>query len=531
MGNSWDEMGFDEPPSGEDRNSKISQSDLVDLFSEGNDQNTESSPISRSSEFRSVKCKKVTAGKIVGMILVGILCSFAIFLAVSSLYTKYIRFPEEQERVWTESRLYALQNFCSDVNDLDVSVTDSYLMREKSYANNNIDRERFMKYVVRSVSYDTNTVTRKNVYGNDYIDQESGEILYEKSWLEENEKATVSFIDYSKIEFDPERVALLVQESGLTAKDIDYRNKLTDLFCRYIYGIDVEELPLVSVERVPQLSWSGSGYVPLLSEDIYLDKVLFSGNVLYDCFERFAESVADTIGVDLQESTEYLMWDRLNSKDKESTAMPLKYSGYSIGHNWCGSYYLLNEHYENGNRVDVAPQIGNGTGKQPAGVGTSVITYELRVNDNGGVERLPIRITLKEFGVSQKAIDWFQKKSIQNRGYDVTSEVQYCYFVFEITNLSYETLTIDDNSSLCDVSANCSSRTGIIYGLQSSVTLEPGETGIVESWSRSTELNLKYVIWGKDFARREEPVWFRVLAGDLEDPSWEKGVYINDTRG
>ena len=525
MKNSNGRVGFNGSPAG------VGDSDLIDLFSESEDQNLENLPTNDSVKFRSSKVKKVTPGSIVAMVFLGLVVSFVFFLVTSCLYTRYIRFPDEQERVWEESRLFSLQNFCDDVNDLEISVSNSYLMREKSYANKNIDRERFMKYVVASVSYRSDMVAKKNVYGNEYIDPESGEVTYERSWVDENEKVSVSFINYSQIVFDSKKVELLVSEAGLSANDIDYRNKLTDLFCRYIYGINVEELPKMSVERVPQLGWNGKGYDALLSEDIYLDKALFSSNSLYDCFERFAESVASILGIKLDETSEYLSWSSLNNSDKENTAMPLRYGQYSIGRTWCGSYYLLNEHYENGNKVDVAPQIGNGSGSQPAGVGTSVITYELRKNEEGSIERLPIRITLREFGVSQNAINWFQKKSIQNRGYDVTSEVQYCYFVFEITNLSYETLVIDDNSSLCDVSANCSSRTGIVYGLQSSVTLEPGETGVIESWSRSTELNLKYVIWGKDFARMEEPVWFRVLAGDLEDPSWNKGVYINNTRG
>ena len=62
------------------------------------------------------------------------------------------------------------------------------------------------------------------------------------------------------------------------------------------------------------------------------------------------------------------------------------------------------------------------------------------------------------------------------------------------------------------------------------ITLKPDETAVIESWSRSTELNKRYVIWGSDFKRRVEPVWFRVLAGDIDDPSEDKGVLLNKTR-
>ena len=135
-----------------------------------------------------------------------------------------------------------------------------------------------------------------------------------------------------------------------------------------------------------------------------------------------------------------------------------------------------------------------------------------------------------EYGVSQDAIDWFESKDERNRGIDIESEVQYGYYIFEVTNMSDRELTISDNSSLCDSNVNLMSRTGDMYGLQSSVTLKPDETGIIESWSRSTELNKRYVIWGADFARRTDPIWFRVLAGNIDDPSDNKGVYINNSR-
>ena len=536
MSGSWDDLDLDEAlqqegsPLGE-QSVEGEDSDFVDLFSEDDEQKFESMESLQNKKPRFTKPKKVTAGRIVAMVFVGILMAGLLFLMVYGLYTRFIRFPDEQERIWEESRLYAVQNFYHDVNDIDVGVEGSYLMQELPYANGNKDREAFMKYVLGTVSYSTDTVNKKNVFGNDLIDQETGKILTEDSWLQEDEEAYVHFIDYDAIEFDGERLKSLIKSAGLTSDDIDYRNKLTDLFCQYIYSIDVEELPLVSRERVPQLMWNGTGYEMLLSEDIYLDKALFSSTELYNCYERFSESVAKLVGVKLTVSAEYRAWEELSEANKKATPMPLKYGKHSIGHIWCGAYYLVNEYSSSDNPGGVTPQLGDGSKAQPASVGTPIITYVIQTGDNGEEVKLPIRITMVEFGVSQKAIDWFQAKHIQNRGYDVTSELQYCYFIFEVTNLSNETITVYDNTSLCDSNANCSSRTGTIYGLQSSVTLNPEETGIIESWGRSTELNLKYVIWGKDFARREEPVWFRVLAGDLEDPTWEKGVYINDTRG
>ena len=62
------------------------------------------------------------------------------------------------------------------------------------------------------------------------------------------------------------------------------------------------------------------------------------------------------------------------------------------------------------------------------------------------------------------------------------------------------------------------------------MTLEPDEAGIIETWGSSTELNTKYLIWGSDFSREEPVVWFRVLAGNVDDPSEDKGVTLNKSR-
>lgn len=536
MGKSWDEMDVDDalPMEGSlfgDDSFNSGGSEEIDLFSEDNDLFSESSFPMGNVNISSPKVRKLSAGRIVGMVFMGLLMSGLLFLCVFGLYTRFIRFPDERERVWEHSRLYALQNFSDDVNVMNVGIKDSYLMRELPYANGNSDREKFMEYVVGTVSYSSDVVNKKNVFGNDLIDPDTMLILTEDSWIEDGEDAYIHYIDYTAIEFDTDTIKQLVRENELTSDDIDYRNKLTDMFCQYIYGIDVEELPLVSIPREPNMVWNGAGYDVILAEDIYIDKALFSSPELYDCFERFAQAIAKQVGLKLTTSEEYRAWDKLSDANKEDTVAPLKYGKYSINHIWCGAYYLLNEYESSEFQGGVSPQLGDGSKDQPASIGTPVITYILRYDEEGNLEKLPIRVTLREFGVSQAAIDWFQAKNVQNRGYDVTSELQYCYYVFEVTNLSKETIVIYDNTSLCDGNANCSARTGTIYGLQSSVELAPEETGIIESWGRSTELNLKYVIWGADFARRENPVWFRVLAGDLEDPTWEKGVYINDTRG
>ena len=521
---SWDDMLPNDVASSDSEGD-----DFFDPFSEGLEENSEKLGSSTMEKVRTMK--KLTAGRIVLMVLVGIVVSFLIFVVVGSVYTNKIRYPAKEEIIVENTGRYALESFNRSVKELNTGIEGAYLDREYSYANANSDRQAFMKYVAGTVLYTPDIVNAKNVFGNDLVDPETDEIVTETSWVSLGEEVTLSYVDYSAIEFDADKVKDMVKSSGLTVSDVSYQDRVTDLFCEYIYSIPVEEVPVKSVRRVPALIAEGNGYVVGIDEDVYLDKLLFSSNELYDCFERFAEVAGKAAngGKSLSKSDEYVAWTKL-SEAKKTYPAPLMYGKYSIGRLWLGAYYLSNEYVYDNNHGGVSPQLGDGSFEQPASVGTPVVTYVLRGGGEESLRKYPIRVTMIEFGVSQDAIDYFQSKDVQNRGYDVTSEVQYCYYVFEITNLSNETLDIYDNASLCDSSANVSNRTGMIYGLQDHVVLAPEETGYIETWGRSTELNLKYVIWGADFARRESPVWFRVLAGDLEDPTWEKGVYINSSR-
>lgn len=154
-------------------------------------------------------------------------------------------------------------------------------------------------------------------------------------------------------------------------------------------------------------------------------------------------------------------------------------------------------------------------------------------NDLGNItsyEEYPIRVELIDYGYSQDAINYFESKDIRNRGISLDSDVQYCYMIFNVTNLSDKELTISENMGLCDENGNMQARTGNIYGLQSSVTLKPDESGIIETWQSSTSLWKKYVVWGNDFDRRQDLVFFRLLAGDIENTDEFKGVTVNTTR-
>lgn len=483
------------------------------------------------SSNKEVIKKPISVGKIIVCILLGIIFSLIIFILVGSLYTKYIRYPAQEEVDFKSTGAYAINQY-EEVVHKQESITDKdYLVKEKIYANSNPDKLAFIKKIVNTVHYEPNIVNAKNIYGNDMIDKDTNEVVKISSYVnDENEEVNLSYIDYDSITFDSDKLDDLILRYDLSKDNVDYSNILVDMFCEYICSI--KEIPLKTEPRVVAMKDLGSSYAVLADEDIYLDKLLFSSDSLKNCEKRFTEEVGFKVtGDKLEESKEWVEWNKLSDAKKSITAEPLMYGKLSMSNNWCGSYYLQNEYYfvdEDGDKVkkELQPQLGDGTIESPSSIGTSVITYVLKENKDGTYRKLPIRVELSEFGVSEKAIKWFESKHIQNRGFNIESEVQYCYCVFTVTNLSNEKLVISDNSSLCDKSGNLSSRTGTIYGLQSEVSLNPDETGVIESWGRSTELNKKYLIWGADFNKQINPVWFRVLAGDLEDKSEDKGVHI-----
>lgn len=514
--------------------------------------------------------KKMTAGRVFSMILVGTISSVLIGGITCRLYYKYIRYPSGEEVIYEGSGLEALDDWIVAIKKLNndsikgITGSESYLAKEIEYANGVSYKEDFIKKMVSTVSYEPGMIEAVNVYGNPLLD-ENDEVVYRKSLVTTpGEEVVLHYVDYGKVELDATKIRGLMKDLGISVGDVDYSNKLVEVFCKYI--LSLEDIPTTSVPHVPELTKSGEGYKVLPEEDIFLDKALFSSEEFRELLKNFSliasggtdvnpeweawsalpdderaktkepSKVSDT----LQPRKEWLDWYALPNEEKVSIPEPTKYDYKKlISTSWCGSYYLSNEHSSkdsSGNIVKdpIGAKVGDGTLDNPAGFNTDIVTsiYTLEEAEDGSLMRVakPIRVSLIDYGVSQKAIDYFESKDERNRGFDVKSEVQYAYYTFEITNLSDSELTVYDDSSLADNLANLAPRTGTIYGLQDIVILQPDEKGVIESWGSSTELNLKYLIWGSDFNREQPVVWFRVLAGDVDDDSEDKGVTLNKSR-
>lgn len=478
----------------------------------------------------TVTKQPIKAWKIIVICIIGLAICGLIYLLVGGLYTRYIRFPDQEFVEPTSTGAYAIGQYESLVHNQESLTDEDYLVKEITYANSNSEKLKFINKVVNTVHYSFDIVNAKNVYGNDMIDRATGTIVTIPSPVVEGEEVNLAYINYDSIEFESEEsleaLDKLILRYGLTLDDVSYSNTLVDMFCTLISEMEV--IPIKTDRHIPALTNLGESYAMLADEDVYLDRLLFSSESFRNCQMRFAEAVGKRLkGTDLTPSDEWVEWSELAPVKQETTNEPLKYGKQSILRNWCGAYYILNEYYvftENGEKVqgNYEPMLGDGTFDNPASKNTPVITYII----DEAMNKYPIRVEMTEFGVSEDALVWFQSKDPQNRGYTLNSEVQYCYGVFKVTNLSSIPLEVYNNASLCDKNVNLSPRTGNIYGITESLVLAPDETGYIEFWSRSTELHKKYLIWGADFARRCDPVWFRVLMGDLEDTSEYKGVHV-----
>lgn len=515
----------------------------------------------------SVALGSPSAGKIVAAVFTGIFFTGVLCLGGYAGYFNLIRYPKSISVTEKNTGIYCLENFEHDLKSMKSTGDDSYISQEVTYANGDKGKVAFYKKMLGTVKYTPYSLEGINVYGNT-LKNKKDEIVYSTSSVGSGERVKMSYIDYSRVPIDRNVISVLMEEQDLKSGDVDYPNKLVGVFCEYMSSLPDKKIPIKIVQRIPYMVKDGSKYVMTSEEDIYIDRLLFSSKELYDFMDRFS-AVASSVGVknpewedwsskseeekykmeepdrELQEippTEEWLEYDKLTTAEKadiKEEDIPAKYDWkLMLDKSWCGTYYLQNEYTtvdENGEtiRKKISAEVGDGTIENPAGLDTDVVTSIIVTEEENGKQvekKYPIRVRMTDFGVSEDAIKWFEDQDVRNRGLDVTSEVQYVYYTFEVTNMSDKELVIPDNSSLADKNANVASRTGVMYGITESVTLKPDETAVIESWSRSTELNKRYVIWGADFARREEPVWFRVLAGDIDDTSEDKGVTINKSR-
>lgn len=178
-----------------------------------------------------------------------------------------------------------------------------------------------------------------------------------------------------------------------------------------------------------------------------------------------------------------------------------------------GSYYCQNE-YKGSYSPDV--KVGDGTVEYPAGVGTPIITKCL--GSDGKYH--DIKITLIGYWKGQDAIDYAIKFSEKNRGFDVNSVIQLICYELKIENLEGKAFAFESDMFLSDKNSNNSTRTGTMYGFHEKATVEANGSIVINDWATSTELEQKYVCWGESFDRAYATVYFKVLAGEGNVPTY-----------
>lgn len=181
-----------------------------------------------------------------------------------------------------------------------------------------------------------------------------------------------------------------------------------------------------------------------------------------------------------------------------------------ITYTWVGAYYCRNEYKGKSNPE---PQEGDGSFEAPAGIGTTVVTKVLGTDG----KYHDCKVTMKGYWVGQDAIDYAVSFSEKNRGMDSTSVVKLICFEFEVQNLESAPFTAKSEIFLADSQSNPSSRSGSIFGFYDEVEIQPKERIVMNDWATSTELDQKYVCWGKTFQRQFNTVWFKLLAGSGEE--------------
>lgn len=184
-----------------------------------------------------------------------------------------------------------------------------------------------------------------------------------------------------------------------------------------------------------------------------------------------------------------------------------------VPYTWCGAYFCKNEY---DGELSKEPQVGDGSFELPAGIGTEIVTKAL-CSDGKFHD---IKVTLMSYCTGEAAINYAQRYSEKNRGWDKDSMTQLICYEVKIENLEGVEVTLDSQLYLSDKNSNQSTRTGSIFGFTESITLKPYEEGFINDWATSTELPYKYLCWGSEFNREYPAVWFKVLAGsggELDD--------------
>ena len=466
---------------------------------------------------------------------------------------------------------------------------DSWLAREWAYVNGVKLREEFIIKVCSSVKFEYPMIEQLSTTGV-VMTNELGEPIMISSYMNNGESMKVTVPDYKTLLYtmdeDIEYIKHMYNSSGYDIQDFDYSNELINLMLQWI--CDKVSIPtkVVEVNLPVGLNLAGQPYI---KDDSELDKLLFSNVELRELCKKFSQICMEYDGyideiyyVDEEvHNPEYdewykrfmyfyekdngifdkrtSMWEPWYLRD-ENHNIVMDENGnrvvnyYSVKaedgtdwiepeetiiqtvaktrkvespwidetgiiYNWIGTYYLENEYKGIG---DTSLRVGDGTRERPAGIGTSINT-KVKCTDGSYAN---VRVKVIGYWTGQDAIDYAESFSSKNRGFSVTSVVQLITYEIQIENLELYPIKFYSEISLADDNSNISTRTGTMYGFSEEVELGAKQTVVINDWSTSTELQHKYVVWGKSFGRNFPMVYFNLLAGEGEIPTYSAYEYF-----
>lgn len=518
---------------------------------------------------------------LIGLALIGIVVGVVIFQS-NRLVPQTIDYSKSGKGAY-DNLITALSNYDATKVDsvVGTSTSDSYLAQEWSYANNNEIRQDFIISICANTSFTYPQVAQLSTNGKQLINSDGTPVLI-TSEMNNGEEVTVTHVDYkalsSTMQEDKEVILKLFEASRISEDDYDYEEEMTDLMLDYI--LSKSNLPTTQTNITLGVSL---GVTPLITDDSNLDKLLFSSDDFHTMCDVFSQVATGFTGYktenytekEEQENPDYEQWKirfdsyyeadggRFNKstskwepwyKRDENNNYILDENGekvvnyYSVkddqGNDWIqpsekiivdveksrqvevewvedsvipycfiGAYYCQNE-YKGSFSADV--RIGDGTIEYPAGVGTPIITKCLGTDG----EYHDVKVTMTGYWKGQDAIDYAVSFSEKNRGFDINSVVQLICYEISIENLEKEDFSFTSELFLSDKNSNKSTRTGTMYGFYSEATVKAGSSVIINDWATSTELAQKYVTWGSSFNRVYNTVYFRVLAGEGDVPTY-----------
>ena len=174
---------------------------------------------------------------------------------------------------------------------------------------------------------------------------------------------------------------------------------------------------------------------------------------------------------------------------------------------------------------DTTVRVGDGSRDFACGIGTTMVT-KIRGTDKKWHN---VRVALVGYWTGQDAIDYAEMFDKRNRGFTTTSAIQLITYEIQIENLEKKPIKVSSAMCLSDGNSNVSSRTGTMYGFTKAKKIKAGKKAIINDWATSTELNQKYITWGKGFDRKFSMIYYNALAGTGYIPEYSAYKYFSGT--